>query len=104
MHTTEARAKGESEQRSTCSRHGARRRAIPTASALRSPDGSFDAAVGGHTHAAAYEALKAEFTQEEQVKLTLMINVINGWNRLAVGFGLWVEPAAAKAIAEKAVA
>jgi hypothetical protein len=26
-----------------------------------------------------------------------MINVINGWNRLAVGFGLWVEPAEAKA-------
>ena len=58
----------------------------------------------GHNHASAYEALKAEFTQEEQVKLTLMINVINGWNRLAVGFGLWVEPAAAKTIAEKAVA
>jgi len=33
------------------------------------------------------------------VKLTLMINVINGWNRLAVGFGLWHEPAAAKAAA-----
>lgn len=26
-----------------------------------------------------------------------MINVINGWNRLAVGFGLWVDPAEAKA-------
>jgi hypothetical protein len=31
------------------------------------------------------------------VKLTLMINVINGWNRLAVGFGLWVDPADVKA-------
>ena len=39
------------------------------------------------THESAYEALKAQFTEEEQVKLTLMINVINGWNRLAVGFG-----------------
>ena len=28
------------------------------------------------------------------MKLTLMINIINGWNRLAVGFGLWVEPEA----------
>jgi alkylhydroperoxidase family enzyme len=39
----------------------------------------------------AREALEARFTQEEQVKLTLMINVINGWNRLAVGFRLWVD-------------
>ena len=35
----------------------------------------------------------AQFSEEEQVKLTLLINVINGWNRLAVGFGLWIEPA-----------
>ena len=51
----------------------------------------------GHTHESAYEALKAQFTEEEQVKLTLMINVINGWNRIAVGFGGFVDPAAVKA-------
>jgi alkylhydroperoxidase family enzyme len=34
-------------------------------------------------------ALAAQFSQEEQVKLTMMINVINDWNRLAVGFGLF---------------
>ena len=34
-------------------------------------------------------ALDAQFSQEEQVKLTMMINVINGWNRLAVGFDLF---------------
>jgi len=34
-------------------------------------------------------ALDAQFSQEEQVKLTMMINVINDWNRLAVGFGLF---------------
>ena len=28
------------------------------------------------------------------MKLTMMINVINGWNRLAVGFGLLADPAA----------
>lgn len=50
----------------------------------------------GHTHASAYEALKAHFTEEEQVKLTLTIVVINGWNRLAVGFGGWADPAAIK--------
>ena len=39
-------------------------------------------------------ALKAHFTAEEQVKLTLLIVTINGWNRLAVGFRS-VHPAAA---------
>jgi alkylhydroperoxidase family enzyme len=40
------------------------------------------------THAPdhAYHALQAEFTAEEQVKLTLVIITINGWNRLQVGF------------------
>jgi AhpD family alkylhydroperoxidase len=52
----------------------------------------------GHTHQSAYAALKAEFSDEEQVKLTLMINVINGYNRLAVGFGGWADPATIKAI------
>ncbi len=33
-----------------------------------------------------YAALDAQFSKEEQVKLTMMINVINSWNRLAVGF------------------
>ena len=58
----------------------------------------------GHTHERAYEALKAEFTEEEQVKLTLMINVINGYNRLAVGFGGWADPAAVKSAAKAAAA
>lgn len=44
-------------------------------------------------HKTAYETLKAHFTEEEQVKLTLLINVINGFNRIAVGFGLFAEPA-----------
>ena len=98
MHTQEAREKGETEQR------------IYLLSAWREAPCYSDrerAALGwtealtrlseGHTHEAAYQALKDHFTEEEQVKLTLMINVINGWNRLAVGFGLWFDPAAAKA-------
>ena len=36
-----------------------------------------------------YEQLDAQFSKDEQVKLTMMINVINGWNRLAVGFDLF---------------
>src|SRR3984885_9418385 len=57
----------------------------------------------GREHASAYGALKAHFTEEEQVKLALTINIINGWNRLAVGFGVWADPAAIKSAA-KAVA
>jgi AhpD family alkylhydroperoxidase len=38
-----------------------------------------------------YDAFAAEFTPEEQVQLTLMINAINGWNRIAVGFDLFYE-------------
>lgn len=56
----------------------------------------------GHAHESAYEALKLHFTEEEQVKLTLIINIINGWNRLAVGFGGWVDPADIKAAAKAA--
>ncbi len=39
----------------------------------------------------AYEALRTKFTEEEQTKLTLMISVINGWNRLMVGFRVFVD-------------
>jgi hypothetical protein len=31
-----------------------------------------------------------------------MINIINGWNRLSVGFGLWAEPEEAKAAGQAA--
>ena len=34
----------------------------------------------------AYDAVKAEFSDEDLVKLTLMINVINAFNRIGVGF------------------
>jgi len=36
-----------------------------------------------------YAMLDAQFGKEEQVQLTMMINVINNWNRLAVGFDLF---------------
>jgi AhpD family alkylhydroperoxidase len=98
MHTAEARAKGETEQR------------IYLLSAWREAPcytGRERAALGwtealtrlseGHTHKSAYETLQAQFTREEQVKLTLMINVINGWNRMTVGFGMFIDPAEAKA-------
>ncbi|MFD0850043.1 carboxymuconolactone decarboxylase family protein [Sphingosinicella xenopeptidilytica] len=33
-----------------------------------------------------YDALKAEFSEAEQVKLTFLIGAINTWNRLQAGF------------------
>jgi AhpD family alkylhydroperoxidase len=105
MHTVYARENGETEQR------------IYLLSAWREAPCYTDrerAALGwtealtrlseGHTHESAYEALKTRFTEEEQVKLTLMINVINGWNRIAVGFRGWVDPAAVKSAAKAAAA
>jgi AhpD family alkylhydroperoxidase len=53
----------------------------------------------GHKHEAAWDALTAHFTEEERVKLTMLINVINGWNRLAIGFGLWIETPATRKLA-----
>ena len=35
---------------------------------------------------AEYDMLKAAFSEEEQVQLTLLIGAINVWNRLQVGF------------------
>jgi len=105
MHAEEARAKGETNQR------------IDLLSAWRDAPCYTDrerAALGwtealtrlseGHPHERAYEALKAQFNEEEQVKLTLMINVINGWNRISVGFGMFIDPAVAKSAAAKAAA
>ncbi len=57
----------------------------------------------GDTHAPDedFEALKAEFSDEEIVDLTLAICVINMWNRLAIGFRT-VHPNDRRAAALKA--
>ncbi len=90
MHTYEARQAGETEQRialvaawreAPC--YTDRERAalawtdhITLIAKKRAPDD-------------VYAALDAQFSKEEQVKLTMAIVVINGWNRLAVGFNLF---------------
>jgi AhpD family alkylhydroperoxidase len=90
MHTREARRAGESENRlhllsawREAPVYSARERAalawtetLTLVSTARAPQ-------------PVYDALAAEFTAEEQVQLTLMINAINGWNRIAVGFDLF---------------
>ena len=90
MHAVDARKHGETEQRiyllsawRDAPGFSARERAalawteaLTLVATARAPD-------------SVYAALKAEFTEEEQVELTLLINAINGWNRLAVGFDLF---------------
>ena len=103
MHTTQARERGETEQRLYLL--SAWREAPCYTDRERAALGWTEAMTRlseGHALDRASATLREHFTEEEQVKLTLMINVINGWNRLAVGFGLWVDPAAAKAAAKAA--
>jgi AhpD family alkylhydroperoxidase len=87
MHTAEARKKGETEERlylldawRESPLYSERERAalawteaLTLVSATHAPDD-------------VYRALKAQFTEEEQVTLTLLIVAINGWNRIQVGF------------------
>jgi AhpD family alkylhydroperoxidase len=94
MHTADARNAGETEQRlyllsawpeAPC--YTPRERAalawtevLTQVATARAPD-------------AVYQEFAFEFTPEEQVQITLMINAINGWNRIAVGFNLFQEAA-----------
>lgn len=87
MHTRDARANGETEERlylldawRESPLYTARERAalawteaLTLVSQTQAPDQD-------------YEALQAEFSDEEKVKLTLLIATINAWNRLAIGF------------------
>jgi AhpD family alkylhydroperoxidase len=105
LHTVDARSKGETEQRVYLL--SAWREAPCYSERERAALGWTDALTriaDGRDLAPAREALQAHFSEEEQIKLTLMINVINGWNRIAVGFGLFADPAAVKATAAKAAA
>jgi AhpD family alkylhydroperoxidase len=98
MHSADARAMGESEQRLHLL--SAWREAPCYTDRERAAFAWTDALTRlseGHHHAAAYDALQAYFSEEERVNLTLLINIINGWNRLAVSFDLWIETAATKA-------
>ena len=105
MHTEAARKIGETEQRIYLL--SAWREAPVYSDRERAALGWTDALTRlseGHKLEDARKALKAQFSEEEQVKLTLMINVINGWNRIAVGFGQFVDPAEAKSAAQAAAA
>jgi AhpD family alkylhydroperoxidase len=87
MHTTAARARGETEMRlymlnawRESSLYSDRERAAlawTEALTLLARTGAPDAD---------YDLIKAAFTESEQVNLTLAIGAINLWNRLQVGF------------------
>jgi AhpD family alkylhydroperoxidase len=87
MHTKDARAEGESEQRlyavtawrETPFFTDRERAALAWTEALT---------LIAETHAAdrIYEETRPHFTDEELVNLTMAIVAINGWNRLALGF------------------
>ncbi|MDO9367233.1 MAG: carboxymuconolactone decarboxylase family protein [Sphingopyxis sp.] len=92
MHTAEARAKGETEQRIylLSGWHEAPVYTDRERAALAWTD-ALTGIAQGHTQKGVKGTLEAQFTPEEQVNLTVMITVINGWNRIAVGFDLWYE-------------
>jgi AhpD family alkylhydroperoxidase len=105
LHVLEARERGETEQRvyllsawqeAPCYSERERAALAWTDALTRLSE--------GRERASAYQALKAHFTEEEQVKLTMTINIINGYNRLAVGFGLFMDAAEISSLAKKAAA
>ena len=87
MHTRDARKEGESEERlfmldawRESPLYSARERAalawteaLTLLATSRAPDD-------------VYALVKAEFSDAESIALTMLINVINGWNRLGVGY------------------
>ncbi len=87
MHTAEARKRGETEQRlylldawRDSPLYSERERAALawTEALTKLPETGASEEV--------YRAVKAQFSEEEQVTLTLLIVAINGWNRIQVGF------------------
>lgn len=107
MHSKDARARGESEQRLNVL---AAWREAPFYSERERAALAWCEALTLLPQAGApdevYEQLRAQFDEQEIVALTLAIVAINGWNRFAVGLrtpvGSYVSPLAAKA--ESAVA
>jgi AhpD family alkylhydroperoxidase len=95
MHNLEARRDGETEQRLYLL---AAWREAPFFSdreraALAWTEALTLVATKGAPDEATHEALVAQFSEEEQVRLTMLINAINGWNRIAIGFRLFYPDA-----------
>lgn len=87
MHTREARAHGESEERLYLL-DAWRESPLYTARERAALAWTEVLTLIGETHAPdeIYAELKAHFDEAEQVNLTLLIATINAWNRIAIGF------------------
>ena len=87
MHSKDARKKGETEQRLYLLNAW---RESPLYSERERAALAWTEALTliSKTHAPdnVYDVLKEQFTEEEIVKLSMLIVTINGWNRLAIGF------------------
>ena len=87
MHTASARTHGEAEERLYLL--DAWREAAmytPRECAALAWTEALTAVSETHAPDDVYQTLREHFTEEEQVKLTLLIITINGWNRVNVGF------------------
>ncbi|HEX7883313.1 MAG TPA: carboxymuconolactone decarboxylase family protein [Afipia sp.] len=87
MHTTDLRTHGETEMRLymlTAWRESPLYSARERAALAWTESLTLLAATGAPD--SDYEVLKSEFTESEQVNLTMLIGAINVWNRLQVGF------------------
>jgi AhpD family alkylhydroperoxidase len=87
MHTKDARARGESEQRLYAL--GAWRETSFYTERERAALAWTEAVTlitNGHVPDAVYEEVRQLFTEEELVNLTLAVVAINGWNRFSISF------------------
>jgi AhpD family alkylhydroperoxidase len=100
MHTKDARANGETEQRlyalsawrETAFFTSRERAALAWTEALTNIQQA-------HAPDAVYEQTRSEFDEAELTKLTLAITQINAWNRVAIGFR--AEPGSYQPAAQK---
>ncbi len=87
MHSKDARAKGETEQRLYALSAW---RETPFFSDRERAALSWTEAItligSGHASDEVYEEVRKRFTEEELVNLTMAIVTINGWNRFSIGF------------------
>jgi AhpD family alkylhydroperoxidase len=87
MHTKDARARGESEQRLYALSAW---RETPFYTERERAALAWTEAVtliaNGHVPDAVYEEVRQHLNEEELVNLTLAVVAINGWNRFAIGF------------------
>lgn len=99
MHTRDARAKGETEQRLYLLDAW---RESPLYSDRERAALAWTEAVTlvseGHVPDAVYEPARTQFSEEELVKLTLLVVAINAWNRFAISFRS-IHPVSVKAAA-----